>query len=368
MKIGILTQPIHWNYGGILQNWALQQVLRGMGHEPIKLEYYIPWHELPLFTKLKRDIKTVALRAIGRGREREVLIIRKKRLSLRGLDITCTGTFRDANKLPKYASKVDAFIVGSDQVWRQEYSPGIEDFFLTFLPDSDHRLRVSYAASFGKSAGYIDADKMDACRAGLSKFTAVSVREREGLEILARDFGRDDASLVLDPTLLLKTADYERIMAKKSPMAKPYISAYFLDETPAKRAILESLQQKLGITNLDLMGTKYNHFEGARIPTIGQWIRSIAGSEVVITDSFHGMVFSLIFHKPFVVLANKTRGLDRYRTLLEPLGLTDRLISDDTIAAGIDLDATIDWQRVDNHLDTLRHQSIDFLKKALKQE
>lgn len=366
MKVGILTQPMHWNYGGILQNWALQQVLREMGHEPIKLERV--GNSISMYRKIKADVKTRALRLFGEGRNRALThLFAPTRLSLKGLDLRYSRNIYDSGALKKVAKRVDAIIVGSDQVWRQDYSPCITDFFLGFTDNTDSRPRISYAASFGKADGYMSEDKMDECRKLIKRFSSISVRENEGIDILRDDFDISDVSLVLDPTLLLSAKDYVRIMPCEKKAAKPYISAYILDETVSKLELLNKVMAHSGIAVYDLIGTKFDKCAGARVPSIGEWISSIANAKIVVTDSFHGMVFSLIFHRPFVVIANAERGIDRYRTLLEPLGLMDRLVCSKDMDIEAILSQDIDWAFVNSYLNEQKTASKMFLKASLRQ-
>lgn len=372
MKIGILTQPIHWNYGGILQNWALQQVLRRLGHEPLKLErkYRNPW---PFVRRQPLAIaKTAAMKLIGRRRDVSLrqlydeILWKCSRLPIGELGIAVSRPLYDAAAVGRAARSVDAFIVGSDQVWREEYSPSIEEFFLSFLDDADPRPRIAYAASFGKPSGAISDARLPRCRVLLQRFDAVSVRESEGRDILARDFDHPDAPVVLDPTLLLTADDYRPIVAQGR--RQPHITSYILDSTPGKEAAIDAIASRLRLP-ADRLAVRYEAGARERSPRVSRWLRAIATADFVVTDSFHGTVFAILFSRPFLAIGNAYRGIDRFRSLLEPLGLADRLILDpaalDADTLGALLRRPVDYAEAHCRLDAERARSLDWLRAAL---
>lgn len=259
----------------------------------------------------------------------------------------------------------DAFIVGSDQVWREDYSPSITHFFLDFLSEGDKRPRIAYAASFGKSKDYISPENMPRCRELLHRFDAVSVREYEGLDILKRDFDYHKGVKVLDPTLLLSADDYREQIKEMDFLdgTRPHISAYILDESEDKSAILAEVASRLKLPVKTFSG----EFRGEKMLTVSQWLAEFEGADFVVTDSFHGCVFSIIFHKPFVAIANKDRGIDRFVSLLRDAGLEDRLIysSDDFNTRKERLLVVPDYMAVEQRLSSLRKASLAFLFDVL---
>ena len=379
MKIGILTQPLQRNYGGIIQNWALQETLRRMGHEPEMIFRQAD-------TSRSRFGGITILRCCSLVK----CIIYKILLGRR--DVVLRNPFdRTYNpRQPRYAdgkfikriqrsrichsdrelrevitkNHYDAFIVGSDQVWRQEYSPRIETYFLDFLSDSDHRKKVAYAASFGVEADYINADKMQQCKTLLSRFDAVSVREDGGLRIVREDFGRHDVEKVLDPTLLLSDSDYRcLIKASDRLTGEKYITSYILDGNFEKQRILQDVSSRLSLPVRSLSGDSDN----ANMATVSQWLASFAETSFVVTDSFHGCVFSIIFNRPFIAIGNARRGLDRFTSLLEMFGLGKRLAGgvEDYCNRMDNMTSAIDYTCVNKELDRMRQSSLNFLKNAL---
>ncbi len=379
MKIGILTHPFHYNYGGILQAWALQYILKGMGHEPVKIDWYGARQSINVKTFLILSlswVKTLSAKIIGL--RRYVALVSPYDHIFRHDQVRCidrkfikrigsTPRIYGREELCKIieGSDFDAFIVGSDQVWRQVYCDDIEIFFLDFLPSSDHRRRIAYAASFGTTEPDIEIANMASCRELLQRFYAVSVREKSGVDIVRDYFKRDDVSQVLDPTLLLDADVYmqlvdDNVLSKD----KSFIAAYILDPTSEKESILEDLSISLG---LKVKKTTCNPGNGLDMPPVAKWIANFAQSDFVITDSFHGCVFAIIFRKPFIAIGNEWRGLDRFLSLLDTFELRKRLVVglDDYKSRKIGLISPIDYCKVYRKLDVLREYSMKFLRDAL---
>lgn len=379
MKIGILTQPLHLNYGGVLQAWALQQVLKQLGHTPeiIARSYNVP----PLTVKRLSWQITVTCWSIYdrhiRNNKRTKIYNPFKRNYGRWFSGYCDYKF-----IKKYISRTkelysdkefiewtashqyEAYIVGSDQVWRQEYSPRIETYFLDFLSENDNRPRIAYAASFGKEKDFIESSKMSLCRMLLSRFKAISVRENTGVSIITDEFGRNDAVQVLDPTLLLDAEIYSSLITTKDTPSYSYLTAYILDADEDKECLINDVSASKGlpVKKIDI------ECRGVKMKTVPQWLASFKNASFVVTDSFHGMVFSIIFNKQFIVYANPDRGLDRFVSLLGELGLKNRLIYSysDYCNHRDELTTPIDYNIVNNRLMVLRKQSVDWLKTALK--
>lgn len=260
--------------------------------------------------------------------------------------------------------KYDAFIVGSDQVWREEYSPRIQPYFLDFLSEADGRKRIAYAASFGKEHDYISPENMSECRRLLEHFDAVSVREAEGVDIVRREFGREQVEKVLDPTLLLSESDYGRIIDARERRNKPYLATYILDQTNDKANIIGDVaaERGLSVNAVDI------EVRPGKMSTISQWLANFADADFVVTDSFHGCVFSIIFGKSFIAIANAERGLGRFLSLLGDFDLMDRLVygPDDFTARRRQLLAPIDYASVRQRHEALRRHSLAWLKTALE--
>lgn len=342
MKIAILTQPLQHNYGGIMQAYAMQQVLRQMGHQTVTLNRRNNYPSVKLFLLRVLSVIKCIIRKFVLGKK-DIRIMNPLSSDYRTYDfgdqelksfirehIPHTQPLRGSKALTRYVTRhhQDAIIVGSDQVWRQGYSPHITDYFLSFLPEDCDTKRIAYAASFGTSQCDISSQYLNECIKALHRFNAVSVRENTGKEILKSLF-MTDAPVVPDPTLLLSKEDYEILIDKKEKDIHPGMTYYILDEEEDKMQIVDDASKSLGLprTRLSLVpqGGTADHGQ-LKLDSPSHWLSSIAYADFIVTDSFHGCVFSIIFNKPFIAIANKDRGLDRFHTLLNRLGLENRLV------------------------------------------
>lgn len=376
MKIGILTQPLTTNYGGILQNWALQQVLKDIGHEPEMIFRHLDVCEGMTFHSVSKNIKKtfkgVLKKCLNRRSDGEIVNPFKphnyytERPFDNGfksqINKTKAAFTNSALKRLIRRGNYDAFIVGSDQVWRQLYSPDILTYFLNFLPESDKRPRIAYAASFGVNHDYIDQRLIPECKALLKRFVAVSVREQSGVEVLKRDFDIKGIR-VLDPTLLLQRERYESNASSENS----FITTYVLDDENKHDSILSSVKTHIGVAEVKEMSVCPFWEDPSGFPSVKDWLSNIANAEFVVTDSFHGCVFSILFHRPFIAIGNKDRGLDRFTSLLSMFGLMSRLVltEEEFHEKKDSLLQAIDYTEVDKILEMEREKSLDFLRNAL---
>lgn len=369
MKIGILTLPLHTNYGGILQAYALQEVLRRKGHETVQLNGTLKLHTLPglkaPLAYAKRCILKYVLGKevdifIEKTKYRESLIVSKHTEKFIEKYITYSNV--PLNKLPK--NFTDAIVVGSDQIWRPSYNTYIPDTFLEFAKNWDIK-RVAYAPSFGKSDWEFTESQTDVCGKLLRSFDGVSVREKSAISLCADKFSVG-AQLVLDPTLLLFMSDYMKLIQDKPGTDdKGDLMVYVLDYDRDKHDTIEYLCNKFNYrsfrTGSDVEDNSADI--GSRIqPPVEDWLRGFYQAKFVVTDSFHAVAFSIIFNKPFVVYGNKFRGLDRFNSLLSVVGLEDRLILNSESIKNAML-KEIDWNEVNEKLRLLREDSFEFLNR-----
>ena len=265
-----------------------------------------------------------------------------------------------------------SFIVGSDQVWRGEYARLIESlpfFFLNFATQSQRRRSIAYAASFGSDEWEGTPEETAECARLLRDFKVVSVREHSGIRICRDVFGVKAVQMP-DPTLLLEQEDYNRLIRRwRTKSTKtPFMAVYLLDETAEKTELVQALSQCTGLYPQHLMPHPGAEKLMDRLPlSIPQWLRFIRDSESVLTDSFHGCVFSIIFNKPFICLGNENRGSARFDSLLGTFGLRDRLVTNyDKDAILQLLNTPIDWESVNEIRHSEQQRAIEFLKKNLK--
>ena len=228
--------------------------------------------------------------------------------------------------------------------------------------------RIAYAASFGVDTWeYNPKDTKNALKA-IQRFDAVSTREQSGVTLCKDYLDYIDAVQVLDPTLLLDRIDYEHIMEEsdKTHEINGNLMCYVLDYTNEKRQYISECAKVLDMIPFET-NSKYE-VKGASLeeivqPPVEQWLRSFRDSSYVITDSFHACVFSILFHKPFIVIGNNSRGLARFQSLLSLFELEDRMLIDTYDVSLCNKD--INWEKVDSKLDKLRADSKSFLEQAL---
>jgi hypothetical protein len=364
MKIAILTLPFNGNYGGVLQAYALQAVLKKMGHQVWTI------NRVGLYSCIKYFFY-----ALAQGEFIRVAVATFQPVTHRFIkcNIRLTKPIQRRIKkiFPQY--EFEAYIVGSDQVWRLGYAPFLSNYFLDFTKEEKVK-RIAYAASFGVDQWEFTPEQTDYCAALLKKFDAVSVRESSGIR-LCKEYLGVKAKQVLDPTLLLTEDDYLSLTRKKSPKKhKKVIVAYVLDINTDKRKIMSDMSLELQCKG-KLITIRPCHqeknwtlYENNYYLSVEDWLHQIQEASFVITDSFHGCVFAILFNKPFVAIENKGRGSSRFHSLLNLLVLQDRLVSshDDFLCKKAELVGNpINWDRVNSILEIKRNESKLFLMNAL---
>ena len=309
MRVGIVTQPLYANYGGILQNFALQQVLRKMGHTAVTLDYmpslsfgrYLLYAGKGVLCALSPS-RRHPIKPYHHFLERPADIA-----SFVKQHIATTSTVSHYSKqiLKKYG--IEALIVGSDQVWRYSYnSHYIEDMYLAFAKDFPCR-KIAYGASFGVENWDYPAMRTAEAKELVKQFDAVSVRENSAA-VLCKDNLGVEAQVVLDPTLLLEPSEYERFCSKPGTGATPYIATYILDKTEEKDTFITEKSRECGLEVKEMTVSEFGQ-------SIEDWLSTIRNADFVITDSYHGCLFSILFGRPFKVFINQERGADRFMTL-----------------------------------------------------
>lgn len=367
MKIGIVTMPLCANYGGTLQNWALQQVLIRMGHEPITLRFPVmyqgmsSWH---YWTKVfpMQALRFVAHKFIG-GKYEMPLTISPWKESVRGMERFVDEHINVTEYLPNLSMDdvrrygVEALIVGSDQIWRPVMYDAVKYYFLGFTGDSDI-LRVAYAPSVALDKWPYKEEVTVKLRELIKKFSAVSVREASSVQLVKENLGVD-AQWVFDPTMLLKKEDYIDVCKNEPESKEPFVFAYILDMTDEKCQMAEMTAKILGYSVRYLSADKVKKED-----TIEKWLANFRDAKYVITDSYHGTVFSLIFQKQFYTFYNTYRGNARMDSLKKISGLEDRFITEPVESPGRE----IDYADVEEKLEKMRVGSVEYLASALKEK
>lgn len=381
MKIGIVTLPFNTNYGGILQAYALQQVLKDMGHEVLTINRSTRGMSLKLkilsFTKrfIQKQLlrKNVVVRTWPLLKEETVIGQHTNRFIAE--NITTTPLFKtesDFSRLNEFG--FEAYVVGSDQVWRPKYSPNFENHFLDFAKNQTGIKRIAYAASFGVDDWEFTPEQTKKCSLLAKKFDAVAVREDSAVE-LCRQYLGVDAIQVPDPTLLLPKTKYEELVEQENiKQLNGNLTVYVLDLTNEKKQLISRVASELGlkpISTMPAMSFKEagkNQIEKAIFPPLTNWIRGFMDAEFVVTDSFHGTVFSIIFNKPFIAVGNSKRGMSRFQSLLKMFKLEDRLIEPSAGNLVEIINKPIDFKEVNTIIKKQQLDAFTFLDTALKKK
>lgn len=377
MKIAILTLPLHTNYGGILQAYALQTVLERMGHEVKHLQPKVEYHRLhnPAAMPLVW-IKRLYLK-FCRGESQHPVFHNPYKWVRENTDRFISENLKCHYLKPeewneKLSMEYDAIIVDSDQVWRSLYSPDVTRYFTSFLGHSDIK-RISYAASFGSDQWEYTPDMTSACKALVQQFDRVSVREESGVD-LCREHFSIDAVHVLDPTMLLEEKDYSSLLSGYTQPKEPGLACYVLDKSPRIDSLIKDLSSVLSI-NINQLNADVDN-ESIPIkdriqPPVEHWLSGIRNSQFVITDSFHACVFSIIFHRQFAIILNEARGTSRIYSLLKMFNLENRIIDfnesidNEAVIRQIRNMGEIDYISVDKLLKEQKNKSMNFLRNAL---
>lgn len=290
-------------------------------------------------------------------------------------NINITRPLRSSEALLKRVKrkKLDCLTVGSDQVWRECYSPFLTDCFAGFLPEDDKMLKITYGASFGTSENPISEQMLETCKRLSSRFDAISVREKSAVGLVEQYFGKH-AELVLDPTLLLDADDYvieRRKTACPVTIEHDTLVSYVLDTDGQKAKIANDVAGELGLKE-SFMGLSPKKSDGSpdKMIPVQSWLDNFRNASFVVTDSFHGCVFSIINRKPFIAIVNHSRGADRFVSMLSQLGLEGRMVNDyeEFNAHRSELIAPIDYAEVYSKLQKLKAHSLGYLSGMLERK
>lgn len=380
MKIAILTQPLNHNYGGLLQAFAIQKALKKYFNysDVTTIDIYYGHSK---FSEIKMFIKKV-LKVVFFGYKK----LRKNNLTEEDFQKVIINMTAFKNKYISLSSKrytkanirllknlnFDAYIVGSDQVWRPKYSPNILSFFLDFVGDKTSK-KISYAASFGVDSLEYKKRLLKKCSKFLNDFDAISVREKGAINLCKNSFNVNDVKLVLDPTLLLEIDDYKNILNKENLISTKQIMYYVLDEEFSKPEVEYEISNFLNMPLKKIMPQSFVKEKDLKIsdkhiyPPVEEWLEGFISSEFIVTDSFHGTIFSILFNKQFITVGNKERGMSRFESIISLFGLEDRLVLNKKDLKKT-LNKKINYDLVNTKLEKWREHSLLFLKNSLNNE
>ncbi len=366
MKIGILTFHYAYNFGALLQAYALQQFLTGKGHEVEVIDYrnpaivnsydYDSWQKFR-HARWGERISLIRfwLNMSGYWHRRKRHFRQFVRQHLR-----LSATRHDAGSLA--TSTYDAFVIGSDQVWNIRLTDGFDPCYWGNFNTPHPHTKMAYAVSCGRPEFFSPAEK-ETLRRYLANFERVSVRE-DTLRTFLHGLLPSPPRLVLDPTLLVDRAAFRQITGKRV-FPFPYVLVYAVEQHPALLDIAKACARKLHArvvhVEMKTCKTTLRPPHGIRLydPTFPELLSLFQYAECAVTLSFHGVALSLIYEKDFYALRGSS--MDRVLSLLGQLGLTERVLDGDSVPH---LPA-IDYVAVNRKLEAMRRDSAAFLQEAL---
>lgn len=392
MRVGIITC---WssadNYGQQLQCWALQRKLSSMGHYPYLIRYQRVRPRKPLASRLltmgpMEIVARVGNRIIpSRRQRRKIELAEESRMQSksheRGFEefreshlALSPRTWNNIEELRNDPPDADVYLAGSDQVWYDPLDePDVAGMYLDFGA-TDTR-RIAYAASIGRDI----TAKEDALFDSLTRrFDAISVRERNAAERLQR--AGLQAPVTVDPTLLLERSDYSSLLEDgedQRPFDSGYMLIYGINVPNAEALGWTRASKYVSTSGLSVLAVYSSGYVRARelisdvhtwCPTIPEWLRAIRDADCVLTSSYHGVVFSILFHKRFIAVplpGNHARANERLTTLLTDVGLDDRILTNDADFRKA-MEQDVDWNSVDERLNKIRERSSEILKAELE--
>lgn len=343
-KVGIMTlYHKTYNYGAQLQAYALQKSVEKLGYECELINFQ--WSGIRTIMNYESGGKNV-----GRFRAFSQAIPHSVRL------------YTPYN-IEECADDYDIFICGSDQIWGANLNMPVfvlPQITLSFVPED--KTKIAYAASMG---GSVATERIrDALASSVARLDAISVRETSAIPFMSEMTGRQ-VTAVLDPTLLLPADEWRTVLIPED--AGKYILVYSIGKNVILDAAAKSLSEKLGYEVFSLSYTDSD--------TAGpkEFLGLIDNAEFVLTNSFHGTVFSILFHKQFLAFSVDTSSPEfsknvRIIDLLHSVNLKDRFINDTTVDVEKRLTDTIDYNSVERILHDKRKSSMEFLNDSLKIE
>ena len=352
MKIALLNLPIDDNYGGNLQRFALVKVLQDMRHDVTHLQtmrkiHLVNWR-LPLVFVKRFVLRVFFGKKIHIWVEKyaqENAIENYNRIKpFYDKYVKHTEAITNYTAIKNY-DFFDAYIVGSDQAWRQKI---VQPFPLKmFLWDfiKAPAKKIAYAVSLGNSEPELDYATAGCLKKYYDQFKAVSVREKSAINILNKyGWTNPKAEWLVDPTMLLRKEDYlEVVNNAETTRMDGDIFCYILDPAKEKMECIDNIAKE---KNMKPFVT------GLHKLSIEQWLRNFADAKYIITDSYHGLVFSMIFNKPVKLFFNEFRGNARFESLFELLGISTS-------------QKEFNWLYINEVIATERQKAIRWLKNAL---
>lgn len=363
MKVGILTFHSALNVGAVLQAYSLQKHLVECGYEVEFINY-------------QPNPKRLSLRSfIGKGFKQTVHKLQdlyytayySKKNRFNGVLNCGDQLYETVSELKSHPPECDVYIAGSDQIWNFGFSRKFDEAY--FLAFGDETIkRVAFSASIGQNR--VPEDIAKAFTKNLKRFDLISVREKNSVELISQLVGeRLDVQHICDPTFLLNKDQFKLIEEAPTEPGE-YIVSYVLPHYEMGEDLVEAfyfVEKELATRLINLRNPNTCHRFGRavdRVVTPQKWLGYFKSAKLTICCSFHAVVFSLIYHKEFIVISPYEN--NRILSLLEEVGLSDRCVYNyDQDRIRSILKTEIDWSSVDDYFTEERERSVSFLQKAM---
>lgn len=328
MKVAILTLHRVYNYGSVLQAYATQRIFEKMGHDVSVVDYITPQRTLLkiyLAPSANGNINGVSVIAYHIAKIGSLILKQKTFGRFIRKNLYLTKKYITADDLAKDPPKADLYVTGSDQTWNSTYNEGVDrGFFLDFLPENSRR--ISFVASFGKAE--LDDSEIELTKKHVQRYEGLSVREDSAKQILCQ-LGRDDAVQLVDPTLQISRDEWLKLASRRLLRQRYLILMLLYNEdnnaTEYARRIADEKGLKLVKLSWELKcPPMVDQLMTHRSPA--DFLSLFYYADFVVTNSFHGLAFSINMEKQFIVVPRKEYN-SRIESLLTLCGLKQRMIN-----------------------------------------
>lgn len=385
-KIGIVSCYFQKNYGSMLQAYATQQVIKKLGYQAetiriegiakeirnAKLKYYMK--QLTDWTVVKGKlgfVKRFFLKKMDKEFKENVTVRDKKFNEFKNTKYELSPVYNSKKEIGKYCHNYSSVLVGSDQLWLPS-NIDVDYYTLNFVPEDINK--IAYATSFGVSA--LPERQWSFASKFLNRINYVSVREEGGQKIV-KEVAHRDVPVVCDPTLLFTKDEWLKYFPNQRIYKEKYIFCYFLGNNPEQREFADKIRKNTGYKIVSLLHMDEYIKSDIDFPdyapyNIGpeEFVNLIRNAEIILTDSFHGTVFSVLNGKKFFTFRRFKEGSvlstnSRMHSLFNLLDLHERFITaDEDVQKALNLE--IDYEKVWNRIDKYRQKSYEYLIKALE--
>lgn len=342
------------NFGTVLQSYALYNKVENYGYD-VKILDYEPYYANGVKTPVQFIKRTLVnmrfLYSYIRRNQRFEEFIKKQKMTRR---------YKDMKEIEANPELADIYLIGSDQVWNDEYLCGQDKVYYAGFTES--KAKMSYSASAGR---VMNSEALDILKRNTEQITYISMREKYSAEQMQENFGRN-IEYVLDPVFLLHMNDYKSLIKEKHVQMKGYILAYVIKKDKLISDCIEQVAALTGKKVIQVGGfakkCDYDYFPRAAGPI--EFLELIDNADIVITSSFHGTAFAHIFKKQFLIVMPEESPL-RVENILELAGTKNRIVENIDQVSEM-LENPIDYASVDAMLDIYRTKSETFLQTSLE--